>query len=313
MPILNVENIASTVEITTNGVHDVTQYTSADVNVSPVISSLNVTPTTSAQTITAPQGTDGYSPVNVSAVTSSIDANIQAGNIKDGVTILGVTGNYQGGGGGASVGLLFTNNNGTLSKPATLSISGITNLGNNVFQGLFVSTMLGITSVDMSGLTAITGEDACNNMFTDVVDLETCNLSNVQTIGDYACSHMFQSTGLTSLQLGNLQTIGVFGCSDICNNAAYLTTVDLHSLSYINSNGLAWAFSGCSALTEISFPALTTNSFANNNVFDSMLLGCEGVTLHFPSNIQSEVEALSSYPDFGGTNTTVLFDLPATA
>lgn len=65
---------------------------------SSVITSLSITPTTSAQTITAPSGTDGYSPVSVAAVTSSIDANIIAGNIKDGVTILGVTGNYTGGG-----------------------------------------------------------------------------------------------------------------------------------------------------------------------------------------------------------------------
>ena len=59
---------------------------------SPVINSLNVTPSTSAQTITVESGVDGYGPVNVSAVTSSIDANITAGNIKNGVTILGVTG-----------------------------------------------------------------------------------------------------------------------------------------------------------------------------------------------------------------------------
>lgn len=66
----------------------------------PVIDELNVTPTTSAQTITAPEGTDGYSPVNVSAVTSSIDANIQAENIKKDVTILGVTGTYEPSAGG---------------------------------------------------------------------------------------------------------------------------------------------------------------------------------------------------------------------
>ena len=47
---------------------------------SPVISSLTVTPTTSQQTITAPSGTDGYSPITVNAVTSSIDSNITAGN-----------------------------------------------------------------------------------------------------------------------------------------------------------------------------------------------------------------------------------------
>lgn len=68
---------------------------------SPVITSLSVTPTTSAQTITAPSGTDGYSPVNVSAVTAAIDNNIVAGNIKKDVVILGVTGSYEGSGGGS--------------------------------------------------------------------------------------------------------------------------------------------------------------------------------------------------------------------
>lgn len=58
----------------------------------PVIEPLSVTPTTSAQTITAPSGTDGYSPVNVAAVTASIDSDIKASNIKSGVSILGVTG-----------------------------------------------------------------------------------------------------------------------------------------------------------------------------------------------------------------------------
>ena len=61
----------------------------------PLITELNVTPTTSAQTIVAPTGTDGYSPVNVAAVTSNIDSNIIAGNIKKDVTILGVTGTLE--------------------------------------------------------------------------------------------------------------------------------------------------------------------------------------------------------------------------
>ena len=68
---------------------------------SPVISSLTVTPLTSQQTITVSSGTDGYNPIIVNAVTSSIDANIIAGNIKSGVNILGVTGTYEGSGGGS--------------------------------------------------------------------------------------------------------------------------------------------------------------------------------------------------------------------
>ena len=42
-------------------------------------------------------GYDFWRTVKVTGVTASIDSNIAAGNIKDGVTILGVTGNYQGG------------------------------------------------------------------------------------------------------------------------------------------------------------------------------------------------------------------------
>ena len=61
-----------------------------------VVESLSITPTTSAQSFTPTSGVDGYAPVTVSAVDSSIDANITAGNIKSGVEILGVEGTYAG-------------------------------------------------------------------------------------------------------------------------------------------------------------------------------------------------------------------------
>lgn len=62
----------------------------------PTLEDKTVTPTTAQQTITAGDGYDGLGTVTVSAVTAAIDANIVAGNIKDGVTILGVTGTYDG-------------------------------------------------------------------------------------------------------------------------------------------------------------------------------------------------------------------------
>jgi hypothetical protein len=77
---------------------------------SATINPLSVTPSTTAQTITASGGVDGYSPISVSAVTSAIDSNIVAGNIKDGVTILGVTGTYSGGGGGGQKGAIYAGN-----------------------------------------------------------------------------------------------------------------------------------------------------------------------------------------------------------
>lgn len=58
---------------------------------------LGVTPTTSAQTLTPTSPYNGFDEVNVSAVTAAIDSNIIAGNIKSGVNILGVIGTYNGG------------------------------------------------------------------------------------------------------------------------------------------------------------------------------------------------------------------------
>lgn len=55
---------------------------------------IEVTPTTSEQEITPDDGYIGFSKVTVAAVTAAIDENIVAENIKDGVTILGVTGSY---------------------------------------------------------------------------------------------------------------------------------------------------------------------------------------------------------------------------
>lgn len=90
--------------ITVNGTYNASNdklegYSSVTVNVADVpavVKELNVTPTISSQTIRPEEGVDGFSVVNVSAVTSSIDGNILAGNIKSGVEILGVEGTYEG-------------------------------------------------------------------------------------------------------------------------------------------------------------------------------------------------------------------------
>lgn len=67
-----------------------------DLDIMHNLTTLSVTPSTTAQTIEPEDPVDGYSSVSVAAVTAAIDENIVEGNIKSGVTILGVTGTYTG-------------------------------------------------------------------------------------------------------------------------------------------------------------------------------------------------------------------------
>mgnify|MGYP002523269582 CR=1 FL=1 len=87
--------------ITANGTYTAdagyTGLGTVNVNVTPRLGAVNIPPKTTAQTATAAPNFDGFYKVTVPAVTSSIDNNITAGNIKNGVTILGVTGTYSGG------------------------------------------------------------------------------------------------------------------------------------------------------------------------------------------------------------------------
>lgn len=77
-----------------------------------------ITPTTSQQTITPTSPKNAITEVTVNAVTSSIDNNIVAGNIKKDISILGVTGTYEGSGGGGDTILDVGSNN--------VSVSGTT-------------------------------------------------------------------------------------------------------------------------------------------------------------------------------------------
>lgn len=94
--------VLSKVTITKNGTYTpeagVDGFSSVDVEVPevlPVIKALEITPSVQEQVHTVPEGVDGFGPVTVHKVTSSIDTNITPENIKSGVSILGVDGTLE--------------------------------------------------------------------------------------------------------------------------------------------------------------------------------------------------------------------------
>ena len=61
----------------------------------PLLTPITINATTIQQTIDIPLNFDGYSTITVNPVTHEIDSNIVQGNIKKGITILGVLGTYE--------------------------------------------------------------------------------------------------------------------------------------------------------------------------------------------------------------------------
>lgn len=242
----------------------------------PVIESLSVTPTTSSQIITASGGVDGYSPITVNAVDNTIDSNIIAGNIKSGVNILGVTGSYEGSGGGstkygANVDTFLgdVNANGVLQQTTEQSDLVFTGVKDVADYGLYYKFLYSnVKSVSFPDLEQVSGSYGCNNAFQRCLLLTSVSLPKLTTIsGGNACTYMFA----------------------YCRN---LTDV------YFNS------------LTTSSFGS-RTNQF---NYMMNGTGNTTTHTLHFPSNLKSTISGLSGYPLFGGTSGYVVcaFDLPAT-
>lgn len=197
-------------------------------------------------------------------------------------------------GGGSFVGLNREVVNGKYSMPITSFTFSLpndaTDLNQYTIRYAFVDCT-GLTTVDLSNLTSVSGAYAMRNAF-------------------------YNSRNLTSVDLSSLTTVsGAYAMYNVCQGCTGLTTVDLSSLTTVSGrNSMQSAFQDCTKLTTLSFPSLISTGFGSyTNQFDNMLSGVTGCTVHFPSNLQSKIGSWSSVTSgFGGTNTTVLFDLPAT-
>lgn len=206
-----------------------------------------------------------------------------------------------------------------------------------------------ITSVDMSSITEINGADVLENFCNNCTNLTSVDLSGVTTInGSGAMDYAFSNTSITGVDLSSLQTISSSAMTNTFKDCPNISSIDLSSLTTLASGvSLNGTFSLSNnptsplPLTSVTFTSLATvngtspmrNIFAkrdgltiyfpafNSNTFgvmttylDNIVSGAVGCTVHFPSNMQSIIGNWSSVQNgFGGTNTTVLFDLPATS
>lgn len=248
----------------------------------------SITPTTSAQTITPTSPNNGFTEVNVSAVTSSIDANITAGNIKKDVSILGVTGSYEG---VAPSGTKQITTNGThdvagyanadVQVPTTAPDYYVlkSNQSNILKQGNQVIDLTGITDLNPYVLSY-----AYYSFISADASLTGTALKNANSLttisGMYALYYTFyQQKNLTSTGLNNVKTISGLNALNFCfGNCSGLTTIDMDNLEELSgATCLSSAFAYCTSLVTADFPKLAIISVATcfaQNSFSSIFAGC---------------------------------------
>ena len=187
----------------------------------------------------------------------------------------------------------------------------------NAFEGCTT-----LTEVDMSSLIEISGSSALNSFCNGFTNLTKVDLSSLQTASGTSMTNAFRDCpNIASIDLSALTTLasgvslnGTFSLDSNPSSTLPLTSVTFTSLASISGTApMRNIFAKRDGLV-VYFPALNSNSFGNLTTYlDNIVSGAVGCTVHFPSNMQSIIGSWSSVQNgFGGTNTTVLFDLPAT-
>lgn len=149
-----------------------------------------------------------------------------------------------------------------------------------------------LTSIDLSALTTISGSSSCYSMFYYCRELTSIDLSALETInGASACYGMFQQcNNLTSIDLSALKTISGLGACQFMFQGSGVTTISLPSLTTINDTAGQSMFSGSVYLTTATMSSLTTVS--NQNGCQYMFQNCTGLTsVSMPSLTTAETGA----------------------
>lgn len=247
---------------------------------------LDVIPSSEAQTFVPEGDVDGFAPVNVSAVTSSVDSNIRSENIKEGVSILGVDGSYEG---------IVPTGTKQITSNGTYDVSSYASADVSVSQSKYgLSFDAWVGDVSQSGYPVTTGGSGTPNFvgvrnipmywlanrFIDNKNIVgVANFSSLESVtGQMAAFYAFMRTGLTGVNMHNLRSISAewsvgymfYGCED-------LESFDLSSLETISgSYSCGYMFGGCPNLTTADLSSLTaiTGVSACSNMFKD----CTGLT-----------------------------------
>lgn len=271
-----------------------------------ILQEKSVAPTTDLQKIKPDTGFDGLSKVEVKAVTSAIDNNIQPSNIKKGVSILGIIGDLEEG--VSPSGTLDITSNGiyNVSDFATANVQVGTQ---TVTKGIIINEFDSngyATDVSIVGLTTIPNYyfSAYNTTYMNVLNKKVKKVSSATatTLGSncfYACSSLKEVNmpklktinGSAFYNCGQLETITLPDTLTTISSYGFYNCKKLNIASLPNSLTTLgdYAFQGCTALTSMTLPSGLTQ--IGRNCFT----GCSLLEqVYFEGNTELGYQSLSN-------------------
>ena len=289
--------------------------------VDPITQEKIVIPTAEQQIVTPDENYTGLSKVTVEAIQ---DENLISENIKNGVDILGVTGNFIGSkyaprhitfyaytgtdldeeianldtSNITSMAYMFYNNNNLQSLDlSNFNTSNVT-IMMQMFLGCKSLTTLDFSSFNTSNVTDMSG------MFYDCQKLTALDLSNFNTSKVKSMSNMFYDCQkLTLLDLSSLDTSQVTSMSGMFYTCFNLTDLDLSNFNTSKVTSMGNMFYYCRELTNLDLSNLDTSKVTSfyqtfyrcNKIVSIPKLNASGST-----NVSFFAYNCVSLTDFGG-------------
>lgn len=250
----------------------------------PILQEKTIAPSTSSQNVTPDTGYDGLSKVTVSAVTSAIDSDIKATNIKKGVNILGVTGTLEEGEDVTSELNTYETYLGTQETTIEDIISALEGkaggggaVDNTTLNALIDRTLTSIrTEVNEIG----------QNVFYGCTNLESIDAPNATIVYDAFARNCKKLTSVNIPKATQIRGYGLAGCTG-------LTTLDLPLVTTMYANAL----NGCTGLTKLIIRTGSVCSISSNTLTGSSIASGTGY-VYVPDNLVSSYKSATNWSNY---------------
>lgn len=204
------------------------------------------------------------------------EANLKPGNLRAGITCLGVTGTMTSGESGVGINTIIPT--GTNRKFIEL-ITSISDLPITFTGGQAASFFMSLSKLERADLSAFNtaGATSFKDMFKNCQSLKTVNFGELNTSNVLTCEAMFYGcSAIDNLDFSGFDTSKVTTMRDMFRNCSNLKTIDVSSLSVEKVTAMNYMFDSCRALERLDLSSFVVAPTQSPVVYD-MFWHCDSL------------------------------------